>query len=229
MNKLYLIRKTEIDLMNNYENFHITIKYLKNKLPLNIQKQLTEIENVGKEKYHEAYLKILELVNIESDMNKLDLEFNNYGDDILKLVFAIIILFLVSIFFLSTVFKTLTIMYLAPFWKVISVISIGFINVNLALQKYNDIRYKNDNINNYKNRRNILSKNFEETYEKVLEKTSWFELQSDYLLESTLERYNHEGCLNTTLQSDQVNKNKLLNTDNLSNKQKVLTKKYKKR
>lgn len=229
MNKLYLIRKTEIDLINNYDNFHITIKYLKNKLPLNSQKQLTVIENVGKEKYREAYLKILELVNIEENINKLDLQFNNYNDNILKLVFAIIILFSASIFFLNAVFNFLTIMNIASFWKIISVILIGFINFQLALQKYNDIRYKNDEFNNYKNRRNALARDFENKYEKVLEKIGWFELQSDYLLESTTAYYNCDKNLNLNLQLNRVDDSEILDKNNLSDKQKILVKKHKKR
>lgn len=181
MNKLYLIKKNEIDLITNRDNFNIILKYLKSKYPLK-REELIEIENIGVKKYREAYQDILELVNIEQNINHLDSDFNDYHNSISKLIFAIIILLLVSIFFLNTLFKFFTIMNLSFLWKVVSIILVGGINLYLAIEKYDDIRYKNKSFNKYKNTRNILINEFKKKYEKVLENIAWFELQSDYLV-----------------------------------------------
>jgi len=181
MNKLYLIKKNEIDLITNRDNFNIIIKYLKSKYPLK-REELTEIENIGVKKYREAYQDILELVNIEQNINQLDLHFNGYHDNMLKLIFAIVILFLVSILFLNTLFNFFAIINLSFLWKVVSIILVGGVNIHLAIEKYDDIRYKNKSFNKYKNTRNILINEFKKKYEKVLENIAWFELQSDYLV-----------------------------------------------
>ena len=181
MNKLYLIKKNEIDLITNRDNFNIILKYLKSKYPLK-REELIEIENIGVKKYREAYQDILELVNIEQNINHLDSDFNDYHNSISKLIFAIIILLLVSIFFLNTLFNFFAIMNLSFLWKIVSVILVGGINLYLAIEKYVDIRYKNKSFNKYKNTRNILINEFKKKYEKVLENIAWFELQSDYLV-----------------------------------------------
>lgn len=181
MNKLYLIKKNEIDLITNRDNLNIILKYLKSKYPLK-REELIEIENIGIKKYREAYQDILELVNIEQNINHLDSDFNDYHNSISKLIFAIIILLLVSIFFLNTLFNFFAIMNLSFLWKVVSIILVGGINLYLAIEKYDDIRYKNKSFNEYKNTRNILINEFKKKYEKVLENIAWFELQSDYLV-----------------------------------------------
>lgn len=181
MNKLYLIKKNEIDLITNRDNLNIILKYLKSKYPLK-REELIEIENIGIKKYREAYQDILELVNIEQNINQLDLHFSGYHDNMLKLIFTIVILFLVSILFLNTLFNFFAIMNLSFLWKVVSIILVGGINIHLAIEKYDDIRYKNKSFNKYKNTRNILVNEFKKKYEKVLENITWFELQSDYLV-----------------------------------------------
>lgn len=181
MNKLYLIKKNEIDLITNRDNFNIILKYLKSKYPLK-REELIEIENIGVKKYREAYQDILELVNIEQNINHLDSDFNDYHNSISKLIFAIIILLLVSIFFLNTLFNFFAIMNISFLWKIVSIILVGGINLYLAIEKYDDIRYKNKSFNKYKNTRNILINEFKKKYEKVLENIAWFELQSDYLV-----------------------------------------------
>ena len=144
MNKLYLIKKTEISLAANRDNFDYTIKYLKNKYPFKKNK-LTEIEIVGVKKYREAYRHISELINIEQNINQMDSNFKSYTDSMSKLIFAIIILLLVSIFFLNTIFNFFTITNISFLWKIVSVIVVSGINLYLAIEKYADIRYKNNN------------------------------------------------------------------------------------
>jgi len=224
MNKLYLIRKTEIDLINNRDNFNIIIKYLKSKYPLK-RKELIEIENIGIKKYKEAYLNILDLVSIEQKINQLDSHFNNYHDDMLKLVFFIIILFLVSIFFLKTLFNYFITMQISSLWKISSIILVGGVNLHLALKNYNDIRYKNKSFNKYKNDRNTLNNNFDMKYEKVLEKIGWFELQCDSLLKESENDINNQQ---TKLENITEIKKILPEETNESNN-KTFIKKYKKR
>lgn len=204
MNKLYLIKKTEISLAANRDNLDITIKYLKNKYPLKKNK-LTEIEIVGVKKYREAYLRILELINIEQNINQLDSNFKDCPDSMSKLIFAIIILLLVSIFFLNTIFNFFTIMNISSLWKIVSVIAVGGINFYLAIDKYSDIRLKNKNYNKYKNTRDSLNDEFEAKYEKVLEKIGWFELQSDSLLQEVQNDINnHSKKLDNIIAIDKV-------------------------
>lgn len=204
MNKSYLIKKTEISLAANRNNLDITIKYLKNKYPLKKNK-LTEIEIVGVKKYREAYLHILELINIEQNINQLDSNFKDCPDSMSKLIFAIIILLLVSIFFLNTIFNFFTIMNISSLWKIVSVIAVGGINFYLAIDKYSDICYKNKNYNKYKNTRDSLNDEFEAKYEKVLEKIGWFELQSDSLLQEVQNDINnHSKKLDNIIAIDKV-------------------------
>lgn len=204
MNKSYLIKKTEISLAANRDNFDITIKYLKNKYPFKKNK-LTEIEIVGVKKYREAYLHILELINIDQNINQMDSNFKSYTDSMSKLIFAIIILLLVSIFFLNTIFNFFTITNISFLWKIVSVIVVSGINLYLAIEKYADIRYKNKNCNEYKNTRNSLNNEFETEYEKVLEKIGWFELQADSLLQEVQDDINnHSQKLDNIIAIDKV-------------------------
>lgn len=191
MSKVNLIRKTELQLLDNINNFNNILSYISNNSSGKLSEIVNLVKNIANEKRNLANIYLNELKTIMEEIKVLELKNNNYHNDILNLNFKFVFLFVMSLLAVIIVsnFFVITNLY------ILNNLFLFIFNGYNIIRTYHDYKEINKCYADYKNKSDILNKDFNKKYVDVIEKSMWFEVVGNYLL-NVIENNKQKGILN---------------------------------